>query len=129
MNVLINLSVMFGLVPATAEALDIDDLSYPSPPPRSLDRDDKINGLADHSLHRLLTDLGGQLLQTTQGGHGGIGVNGGDATGMASIPGFQQRQCGAIADFANDDAVGTRSEEHTAELQSIMRITYALFCL
>ena len=53
---------MFGLVAATAEALDIDDFSYPSPPPRALDLDDKINGLADHSLHRLLTDLGGQLL-------------------------------------------------------------------
>src|SRR3546814_7721855 len=26
-------------------------------------------------------------------------------------------------------AVGTRSEEHTSELQSLMRISYAVFCL
>src|SRR3546814_2670128 len=29
---------------------------------------------------------------------------------------------------ANDDAIG-RSEEHTSELQSLMRISYAVFCL
>src|SRR3546814_5010267 len=27
------------------------------------------------------------------------------------------------------DAVGSRSEEHTSELQSLMRISYAVFCL
>src|SRR3546814_2265402 len=27
------------------------------------------------------------------------------------------------------DAVGERSEEHTSELQSLMRISYAVFCL
>src|SRR3546814_5496577 len=27
------------------------------------------------------------------------------------------------------DAPGTRSEEHTSELQSLMRISYAVFCL
>src|SRR3546814_2650554 len=27
------------------------------------------------------------------------------------------------------DAVGARSEEHTSELQSLMRISYAVFCL
>src|SRR3546814_8263148 len=30
---------------------------------------------------------------------------------------------------ANDDAVACRSEEHTSELQSLMRISYAVFCL
>src|SRR3546814_9287873 len=28
-----------------------------------------------------------------------------------------------------DPAVGDRSEEHTSELQSLMRISYAVFCL
>src|SRR3546814_7036900 len=28
-----------------------------------------------------------------------------------------------------DDAVPDRSEEHTSELQSLMRISYAVFCL
>src|SRR3546814_3495746 len=30
---------------------------------------------------------------------------------------------------ANDDIFATRSEEHTSELQSLMRISYAVFCL
>src|SRR3546814_2430041 len=29
----------------------------------------------------------------------------------------------------NPDLVGDRSEEHTSELQSLMRISYAVFCL
>src|SRR3546814_5037948 len=33
-------------------------------------------------------------------------------------------QCGAA-----EMAIGTRSEEHTSELQSLMRISYAVFCL
>src|SRR3546814_7055256 len=41
----------------------------------------------------------------------------------------------AIADIADETAVGSfvdaamRSEEHTSELQSLMRISYAVFCL
>src|SRR3546814_6915806 len=31
--------------------------------------------------------------------------------------------------FAIGDLVGQRSEEHTSELQSLMRISYAVFCL
>src|SRR3546814_4018534 len=30
---------------------------------------------------------------------------------------------------AVEDIVGDRSEEHTSELQSLMRISYAVFCL
>src|SRR3546814_3152770 len=30
---------------------------------------------------------------------------------------------------AEDDLAGLRSEEHTSELQSLMRISYAVFCL
>src|SRR3546814_4117802 len=32
-------------------------------------------------------------------------------------------------DAGNDDLVVVRSEEHTSELQSLMRISYAVFCL
>src|SRR3546814_1317641 len=35
----------------------------------------------------------------------------------------------ASAGGAGVDAVGGRSEEHTSELQSLMRISYAVFCL
>src|SRR3546814_10746660 len=31
--------------------------------------------------------------------------------------------------FLSDDPAGGRSEEHTSELQSLMRISYAVFCL
>src|SRR3546814_2302930 len=41
---------------------------------------------------------------------------------------------GVIRRFVADDALGDdirqgRSEEHTSELQSLMRISYAVFCL
>src|SRR3546814_4382419 len=35
-----------------------------------------------------------------------------------------------VLGHARDDPIGTeRSEEHTSELQSLMRISYAVFCL
>src|SRR3546814_6874032 len=48
---------------------------------------------------------------------------------------YRQRQHGHVADLVVDPAaegqgVATRrSEEHTSELQSLMRISYAVFCL
>src|SRR3546814_3229598 len=33
------------------------------------------------------------------------------------------------SDVENSDSVQPRSEEHTSELQSLMRISYAVFCL
>src|SRR3546814_3126241 len=35
----------------------------------------------------------------------------------------------AFDDGGRDAAAGDRSEEHTSELQSLMRISYAVFCL
>src|SRR3546814_6266310 len=35
----------------------------------------------------------------------------------------------AYPEHLGDDAGGQRSEEHTSELQSLMRISYAVFCL
>src|SRR3546814_5296295 len=35
----------------------------------------------------------------------------------------------AAVTAANDNGCGVRSEEHTSELQSLMRISYAVFCL
>src|SRR3546814_8353267 len=34
-----------------------------------------------------------------------------------------------LADWPFDAIAGNRSEEHTSELQSLMRISYAVFCL
>src|SRR3546814_8164061 len=36
---------------------------------------------------------------------------------------------GATGDGASSAAIRSRSEEHTSELQSLMRISYAVFCL
>src|SRR3546814_1808994 len=57
---------------------------------------------------------------------------GGDDRGKAELHRFQ-----SAVDFArhihavafNFDLAGERSEEHTSELQSLMRISYAVFCL
>src|SRR3546814_7348816 len=47
----------------------------------------------------------------------------------AAMDGFQVA-VHAIGDAANAQLLGAiRSEEHTSELQSLMRISYAVFCL
>src|SRR3546814_1135089 len=38
-------------------------------------------------------------------------------------------ECVATDSAAADGTLGDRSEEHTSELQSLMRISYAVFCL
>src|SRR3546814_7852051 len=42
---------------------------------------------------------------------------------------LEDREILAIALAARDRLFGGRSEEHTSELQSLMRISYAVFCL
>src|SRR3546814_8490559 len=44
----------------------------------------------------------------------------GTTTGASVLAGFI---------LTDQPVVGTRSEEHTSELQSLMRISYAVFCL
>src|SRR3546814_6756508 len=44
--------------------------------------------------------------------------------GLSSVPGV-----GELFKHRNDKSRKTRSEEHTSELQSLMRISYAVFCL
>src|SRR3546814_2876745 len=43
--------------------------------------------------------------------------------------GFRQKYGQAVYLFNPTDPEGRRSEEHTSELQSLMRISYAVFCL
>src|SRR3546814_9395363 len=40
-----------------------------------------------------------------------------------------QRKAATVADMPRHPAPDGRSEEHTSELQSLMRISYAVFCL
>src|SRR3546814_5740573 len=39
------------------------------------------------------------------------------------------RSCGVIVNLRSNCSSYDRSEEHTSELQSLMRISYAVFCL
>src|SRR3546814_6110691 len=52
------------------------------------------------------------------------GVAEADAIGIDSRVHLQRRRCGSGAVFP-----ARRSEENTSELKSLMRITYAVFCL
>src|SRR3546814_3988707 len=57
------------------------------------------------------------------------------ATSLAMAPGVLLAQGVPVVDLdgplllAEDREPGLRSEEHTSELQSLMRISYAVFCL
>src|SRR3546814_9515082 len=43
---------------------------------------------------------------------------------------FRRRpRCGSLRRLCGSGRSGARSEEHTSELQSLMRISYAVFCL
>src|SRR3546814_8391303 len=72
-----------------------------------------------------------QLLEPVQRGACRSGMDRADAAGMAGAPRLEQIERFGAAHFADRDAIGTqaRSEEHTSELQSLMRISYAVFCL
>src|SRR3546814_570048 len=56
-------------------------------------------------------------------GRGGLSRRGGEA-GAAVFRGRPDEE-----QYPGKSALGTRSEEHTSELQSLMRISYAVFCL
>src|SRR3546814_5910688 len=47
--------------------------------------------------------------------------------GVRAVPRLRYRQ--AVADPRDRSPRARRSEEHTSELQSLMRISYAVFCL
>src|SRR3546814_1324460 len=50
---------------------------------------------------------------------------------LAGTCGAGDQRAGAALDAATEQGIefGDRSEEHTSELQSLMRISYAVFCL
>src|SRR3546814_5224263 len=54
---------------------------------------------------------------------GGVDVVAGD------VPGALQMRVARSLERVGIDLVAGRSEEHTSELQSLMRISYAVFCL
>src|SRR3546814_4507588 len=75
-------------------------------------------------------EVGGRAGEGDEGGGGG-GLEEGDR--IVAVGGLAGFQCGdqlGVADLppGDPDAL-VRSEEHTSELQSLMRISYAVFCL
>src|SRR3546814_8388613 len=63
-----------------------------------------------------------------RGGYAGrAGIDGDLAVGDRRPAG--RRGAGVAADAAQDGRVQTRTAEHTSELQSLMRISYSVFCL
>src|SRR3546814_2308018 len=60
------------------------------------------------------------------------GPGGGDRASGGAKSGAERGRAQAVRDGprrSRRDACGGRSEEHTSELQSLMRISYAVFCL
>src|SRR3546814_9272195 len=63
-----------------------------------------------------------------------LGRGGSDTTGVALATALKADECQIYTDvdgvYTTDPRVEPkRSEEHTSELQSLMRISYAVFCL
>src|SRR3546814_1568489 len=57
-------------------------------------------------------------------------VGGGPVARPVAPPAIKPfRRGGEVADGVDPAVRGLRSEEHTSELQSLMRISYAVFCL
>src|SRR3546814_10539344 len=106
------------------------------PPPRStrtdtlfpyttLFRSDNESPMRRPDLLRAAFEL--QALSLPDGVAGGLEVVGlGQDLGVARVPARDRDQGVAAHDVV---FAGLRSEEHTSELQSLMRISYAVFCL
>src|SRR3546814_3502692 len=65
------------------------------------------------------------LFRSAPGGSGGGGSRGGGSGGSSG--GWNQGNGGSGGQGSGGQS--SRSEEHTSELQSLMRISYAVFCL
>src|SRR3546814_7838705 len=61
-------------------------------------------------------------------GEGAVG-EGGDRLGIGGLCQLDERHAASRVNPAGAGQPGARSEEHTSELQSLMRISYAVFCL
>src|SRR3546814_4453910 len=73
-------------------------------------------------------DDGGEFLVQ---GHGLslAGSPGGRGKSLRSAASSSACSSGLVAALSRSASLGARSEEHTSELQSLMRISYAVFCL
>src|SRR3546814_5712022 len=93
-----------------------------SPPPAEDQRSIKASTAGWESVTRSLEGSGGHSkgLVLSQ-----VGGGAGEAAGQPS----RSTILGPSRIWSRFDRAGRRSEEHTSELQSLMRISYAVFCL
>src|SRR3546814_3324986 len=83
------------------------------------------NGWGDESDHFELSDDAREFLRARIG----EGSTPHDATLEEALREVPASRLGNTARFDADARLRLRSEEHTSELQSLMRISYAVFCL
>src|SRR3546814_4989268 len=107
-------------------------LSHSCPTRRSSDLIDELeHGLEPHRIIRLLGSLGAkeappplQVFMTT---HSPVALLELSGNQLFVVRGAPERHEVRVVGTA--DGIQSRSEEHTSELQSLMRISYAVFCL
>src|SRR3546814_9579944 len=91
-------------------------------------RDDRVGGVAFQlaaaaAQHDAPAARGGVV------GDGGVAVAAPVAQGVAGAGRDEQRRDAVARPLLARPGARFRSEEHTSELQSLMRISYAVFCL
>src|SRR3546814_2461652 len=85
--------------------------------------------ISDWSSDVCSSDLERKLAeQRLQMRHGGAAARAG-ANALSRFHHQHQRGRGVRIGFQRQVRIGDRSEEHTSELQSLMRNSYAVFCL
>src|SRR3546814_1919429 len=96
-------------------------------PYTTLCRSSVVGDLDHDRLHQHLLAAGVELADDVDQGALGFRVGVDDQRVLAG----RAHDRGALAGRGGDDLglAGVRSEEHTSELQSLMRISYAVFCL
>src|SRR3546814_7696574 len=95
-----------------------------------------VDGLGDQGARDGDDSFLDQLLHPPERTDGASGVDRPNPARVAGAPSLEEIKRLGAAHFANRNPVrakakaGTdRSEEHASELQSLMRISYAVFCL
>src|SRR3546814_2058911 len=80
-------------------------------------------------VNRAEAEMDARLAARGAGGYGFTGPTAGLFMAMQGAPGVSMMSIGRDPDGMLRATLAARSEEHTSELQSLMRISYAVFCL
>src|SRR3546814_8933174 len=112
------------VVPAASEIQTLDDLVAKfKADPRSVSWAGGSAGGTDHILVGLIAEQVG----VEPSGVNYIAFSGGGEALAALLANDVTAGVSGLSEFAGQ--IAARSEEHTSELQSLMRISYAVFCL